>query len=115
MKACMIAIFSSSLKYMSGTRFEYKEEQKVPFTKIFSDHRLAQAIRIEKEIGNVLWCVTLNKPSLNEELNALVILETGSNAGIFTYALGFRIKFLNTFKECRLLLSRALKTRRVIA
>jgi hypothetical protein len=49
----------------------------LPFTEILADHGLVQTVGGQKEVRNILGGVTGDKSSVDEELNALKVVNRG--------------------------------------
>lgn len=66
----MVAMLTTSLKGISVTTKE-ENGNGSPFSKVLADHRFAQSIHIEQELGDVVGLFAWDEPSLDKELYAL--------------------------------------------
>ena len=66
----MVAMLTTSLE---GINVSTKEESRKgsPFSKVLANHRFAQSIHIEQELGDVVGLIAWDEASLDEELYAL--------------------------------------------
>ena len=66
----MVAMLTTSLERINVTTKE-ESGKSSPFSKVLPDHRFAQSIHIEQELGDVVGFIARDKASLDEELYAL--------------------------------------------